>query len=71
MDGNLLLHGHALSRLLGFVAYLTTPIHGTRAATWTAGSLVLVFVARRTLFTALGCRTERIEPLCATSAAAE
>jgi glutathione S-transferase len=49
-----LLYGYVVSRLLHFVAYLTARTHDTRAALWTAGSFILMFLAGRTLFLALG-----------------
>ena len=48
-----LLYGYVVSRLLHFVAYLTGQIHEIRAALWTVGSLILVFMAVRTLIAAL------------------
>lgn len=49
-----LLYGYVVSRLLHFVAYFTAQIHEVRAAFWTVGSLILVFITVRTLFVALG-----------------
>jgi glutathione S-transferase len=49
-----LLYGYVVSRLLHFAAYLTGRTHDTRAALWTPGSLVILFMAGRTLFVALG-----------------
>jgi glutathione S-transferase len=48
-----LLYGYVASRLLHFVAYLTARTHDTRATFWTIGSLMLVYMAGRTLFVAL------------------
>jgi glutathione S-transferase len=42
------------SRLLHFAAYFTAQTHDTRAAFWTAGSLILIFMTCRTLVVALG-----------------
>lgn len=50
----LLLYGYVVSRLLHFAAYLTARSHDTRAALWTVGSLILIFMTARTLFAALG-----------------
>jgi len=50
----LLLYGYVVSRLLHFAAYLTARTHDTRAALWTVGSLILVFMTGRTLLAALG-----------------
>ena len=49
-----LLYGYAISRLLHFAAYLTGQIHEVRAAFWTIGSLILIFMTIRTLLAALG-----------------
>jgi glutathione S-transferase len=48
-----LLFGYVASRLLHFAAYLTAQNHETRAAIWTVGSLILVFITCRTLLAAL------------------
>lgn len=37
-----------------FVAYFTARTHDTRAMLWTPGSLVMIFMAGRTLLAALG-----------------
>ena len=50
----LLLYGYVVSRLLHFAAYLTARSHDLRAALWTVGSLILIFMAARTLLAALG-----------------
>ena len=49
-----LFYGYAASRLLHFAAYVTARTHDTRATLWTVGSLILIFMAGRTLFAALG-----------------
>jgi len=49
-----LLYGYVVTRLLHFIAYLTARTHDTRAALWTPGSLILIFMAGRTLLAALG-----------------
>ncbi|MCL5776053.1 MAPEG family protein [Limibaculum sp. FT325] len=49
-----LLYGHVVSRLLHFVAYYTAQTHEVRATFWTVGSLILIFMAARTLLAALG-----------------
>lgn len=49
-----LLYGYVASRLLHFWAYLTGQIHEIRAALWTVGSMILVFMTVRTLLVALG-----------------
>jgi len=49
-----LLYGYVASRLLHFVAYLTGQVHEVRAALWTVGSLILIFMTVRTLLAVLG-----------------
>lgn len=49
-----LLYGYVVSRLLHFIAYFTGQIHDIRAACWTVGSLILIFMTVRTLLAALG-----------------
>lgn len=46
--------GYVISRLLHFAAYLTGQIHEVRATFWTIGSLILIYMAGRTLWVALG-----------------
>jgi glutathione S-transferase len=50
----LLLYGYVVSRLLHFAAYFTAQTHETRATFWTVGSLIIIFMAARTLVVALG-----------------
>jgi glutathione S-transferase len=50
----LLLYGYVVSRLLHFAAYFTAQAHDMRAALWTVGSLILVFMTCRALLAALG-----------------
>lgn len=49
-----LLYGYVVSRLLHFAAYLTARTHDTRAALWSVGSLILIYMAVRTLLAAIG-----------------
>ncbi len=49
-----LLYGYVASRLLHFAAYFTERTHDTRAAFWTVGSLILIFMTCWTLVAALG-----------------
>ena len=49
-----LLYGFVVTRLLHFAAYFTGQTHDMRATLWTPGSLILIFMACRTLFAALG-----------------
>lgn len=51
-----LLYGYVLTRLLHFAAYLTAQLHDVRAALWTPGSLIIVFMSGWVLVTALGWR---------------
>ena len=48
-----LLYGYVVSRMLHFVAYITARTHDTRALLWTPGSLIIFYMAARTLFAAL------------------
>ncbi|MFI4935524.1 MAG: MAPEG family protein [Caulobacterales bacterium] len=49
-----LLYGYVVTRLLHFGAYLTAQTHDLRAALWTPGSLIVIFMAARTLLAAFG-----------------
>jgi len=49
-----LLYGYVVSRLLHFAAYLTARTHDTRAALWSVGSLIIVYMAGRALLAAIG-----------------
>jgi len=49
-----LLYGYVVSRLLHFAAYLTARTHDTRAALWSVGSLILIYMTARTLLAAIG-----------------
>jgi glutathione S-transferase len=49
-----LFYGYVATRLLHFLAYATARTHDTRAALWTPGSLIILYMAGRTLFAALG-----------------
>jgi glutathione S-transferase len=51
-----LLYGYVVTRLLHFAAYLTAQLHDVRAALWTPGSLIIIFMSGWVLFTALGWR---------------
>ena len=48
-----LFYGYVLTRLLHFVAYLTGQIHDIRAALWTPGSLIILFMAGSVLVSAI------------------
>ena len=49
-----LLYGYVVSRFLHFAAYFTAQTHETRATFWSVGSLIIIFMAVRTLVAALG-----------------
>lgn len=49
-----LLYGYVVSRLVHFVAYFTAQTHDVRAACWTVGSLILIYLTLHTLVYALG-----------------
>jgi glutathione S-transferase len=49
-----LLYGYVVSRLLHFAAYFTGQIHEVRAAFWSVGSFILIFMSVRALLAALG-----------------
>ena len=51
-----LLYGYVVSRLLHFVAYFTARTHDTRAALWSVGSVILIFMTCWTLLAAFGYR---------------
>jgi glutathione S-transferase len=48
-----LLYGYVATRLLHFAAYLTGRTHDTRAALWTPGSLIIIYMALRALWVAV------------------
>ena len=49
-----LLYGYVVSRLLHFAAYITAQTHDVRANLWTIGSLIIVFMAVRSIFAVFG-----------------
>jgi len=49
----LLFYGYVVTRLVHFVAYLTSRTHDVRAALWTPGSLIVMYMAAATLLAAL------------------
>jgi glutathione S-transferase len=49
-----LFYGYVVTRFAHFAAYLTAQPHDLRAALWTPGSLILIYLAGRTLLAALG-----------------
>jgi len=54
LEAQIVLYGYVVSRLLHFLAYFTKQIHEVRATFWTIGSLIIVYMAVRTLVAALG-----------------
>jgi glutathione S-transferase len=48
-----LFYGYAVTRLAHFAAYLTAQTHDLRAALWTPGSLILIYMAVMGLLVAL------------------
>ena len=48
-----LFYGYVATRLLHFLAYFTARTHDVRAALWTPGSIIIIYMAGRTLFVAL------------------
>ena len=44
-----LFYGYVVTRLAHFLAYLTAQIHDIRAALWTPGSLIIVYLAGASL----------------------
>jgi glutathione S-transferase len=51
---SLLFYGFVISRFLHLAAYLSAQNHETRAALWSIGSFILIFITCRTLAAALG-----------------
>ena len=54
LTARILFYGYVASRLLHFVAYLTKQTHEVRAIFWTVGSLILIYLAVRSLVFAIG-----------------
>jgi glutathione S-transferase len=54
MLAKVLFYGYVATRVLHFFAYFTGRTHDTRATLWTPGSLIMMFMAGRTLVAALG-----------------
>lgn len=48
-----LFFGYVVTRAFHFLAYLTARTHDTRATFWTPGSLIILFMAGRTLVSAV------------------
>lgn len=54
LAARLLFFGYVATRLAHFVAYLTGQSHDVRAALWTPGSLIVIYMATKTLLWASG-----------------
>lgn len=54
LTARILLYGYVVSRLLHFIAYATKQTHDVRATFWTIGSVILIYMAGRSLIIALG-----------------
>lgn len=50
----ILFYGYVVTRLLHFAAYFTAQTHDVRAALWTPGSVIIIYMAGKSLLTALG-----------------
>jgi glutathione S-transferase len=48
-----LFYGYVVTRLLHFIAYYTAQIHDIRAALWTPGSFIIIFMAGSTVVSAV------------------
>lgn len=48
-----LFYGYVVTRLCHFLAYVTAQNHDLRAALWTPGSLILIYMALASLFVAI------------------
>jgi glutathione S-transferase len=53
LHARIVFYGYVVTRLLHFAAYLTAQTHDMRAALWTPGSLIIVYMALRSLLFAL------------------
>lgn len=54
LAAKILFYGYVATRLAHFLAYLTGQSHDLRAAFWTPGSLILIYMAIRTLLAGAG-----------------
>jgi glutathione S-transferase len=53
-EARLVLYGYVVSRLLHFGAYLTAQIHDIRAAFWTVGSVLILWMVLRVMLALAG-----------------
>jgi glutathione S-transferase len=54
LEAQIVLYAYVITRLAHFAAYLTARSHDIRAMLWTPGSLLIVYMAVRTLMAAAG-----------------
>lgn len=53
-EARLVFYGYVVSRLLHFGAYLTAQIHDIRAALWTVGSVLILWMVLRVMLAVIG-----------------
>jgi glutathione S-transferase len=53
LEAQIVLYAYVITRLLHFAAYLSARSHDVRAMLWTPGSLIIIYMAVRTLMAAL------------------
>ena len=53
LEAQIVLYAYVITRMLHFAAYLSARSHDLRAMLWTPGSLILIYMAIRTLLAAL------------------
>lgn len=54
LEAQIVFYTYVVTRLLHFLAYLSARSHDVRAMLWTPGSLLIIYMAVRTLMAALG-----------------
>lgn len=54
LEAQIVFYAYVITRLLHFAAYLSARSHDVRAMLWTPGSLLIVYMAVKTLMAALG-----------------
>jgi glutathione S-transferase len=54
IEAQIVLYAYVVTRMLHFAAYLSARSHDVRAILWTPGSLIIAYMAVRTLLAALG-----------------
>lgn len=53
LEAQIVLYAYVITRMLHFAAYLSARSHDVRAMLWTPGSLIIIYMAVRTLMAAL------------------